>query len=595
METKVIEQDVFEEIQKRSFANVEKELVSAGKVLSQLAGKDLYIRSVNEDYVVYRPAGNSNVLLKATYSFTENDTIKLKNFERLVIDENSVNEARRNILRGLVDALYNDDTDTASEIWNRVSVSEMVKSKAQKPGKAPGDAGVDNADEEGQDKKGKARSARKPDGKYGSKTSSKDELLNLKAVDDALEEYAGVLPNYNEVKRHLLEAVKQVAEIVCEQQTGIFKIKFKDVISENDDEENDDEESDEKKDEKKDKKEIDEIEIDTDDKKESKKKNSEKSKKHREKVKKEREKLSEKEDEDDFEDEVVDVKRKNNEKDEKGLGETLMNLVAKNPSIIYVSKNELKEMVSRILAKRKEKNWDKELCEDIAYGLKKLAHSTYTDQAYDIIKYAATDEVWGLEEEVSDDDFEAFEQVSERYFEDVYKTAEKQYNSLTHLSEMLAKTASTLEADAKVYDIDPSKVSRVVTGYREYASQIMAQAHGPLNENIVRMVVGSLLTGVGNDYSLNQGKLFVDPGHFHKNFDLDDDNYKQHAKGGTKDIKKGDEEISISNPMTPKSMGPDKLDLEKTDGAKDFSVMKTGIHTNPMAPKAMGANQLDPD
>lgn len=584
METKIIEQDVFEEIQKKSFANVEQELVSAGKVLSQLAGKELTIRSVNEDYVVYQPVGSSNILLKATYSLTENDTIKLKNFEKLVIDESSVVKARHGILRGIVEALYNDDTDTASEVWNKINISEMVKSKAQKPGNAPGNAGIGNADEEGQDRKGKVRSGRKIDGKYGSNTSSEDELLDLKAVDDALEEYAGVLPNYNEVKRHLLEAIKQVAETVCDQQTGIFKIKFRDVISENKDE---DDECDEK--------EIDEIEIDTDKKKKSKKKISEKSKKHRNKVKKERKKIADKENDESFEDEIVDIKRKNNEKDEKGLSETLVDIISKNPSIIYVSKNELKEMVSRILGKRNEKNWDNELCEDIAYGLKKLAHNTYTDQAYDIVKYAATDEVWGLEEEVSDDDFEAFEQVSERYFDDVYKQSEKQYNVLEHLSEMLAKTATILEADARSYDVDSSKVSKVVTGYRKYASQIMAQARGPLDENIVRMVVGSLLTGVGNDYSLNQGKLFVDPGHFHKNFDLDNDDYNKHTAGGKKDAKKGDEELNTSNPISLKGFSADNLDLEKTAKSRGPEMMSRGIHDNPLAPKSIGAKQLDLD
>ena len=592
MKTKKIEQKVFEEIQKKSFATIESELRAAAKHLSKLAGKALELDSVNEDYVVFKPENQSDVYLKAHYELTDRGTIKFNNFEKIIVDESSKNDERKNILKGMINALMEDDVDTASEQWkelkNRFPVSEMVKKKAQGPGKAPGDAGVDNADEEGQEAKGKARTARKADNKYGTHTSSSEELMTLKAVDDALEEWSGSLPNYTEIKKLLIEAAKNVAKIVCEEKTDVIKVKMKEE-KECDEDDECDEDGEEKEEE------VEEVEIDTKDKADSKEKDGKKSKKQRDKVKKARDKMKDKEDDEEFEEAIVSLKRDNNAKDEESLSETLSELVSSNPYLIYVSRKELQEMISVILTRREEKNWDEKLCEDIAFGLKKIAHNTYADQAYDLIKFAAIDEVVGLDEEVSDDDYEAFEQVSEKYFENIYAVANKKHVALRNLSEMLSKAANTLESDVRAAGLDLSRVIKTVSDYREYASRVAASARtlSESDESVVRMVVGSLLSRAANDYSLNQSK-FVDPGHFHTNFDLDKDNYKQHAKGGTKDVMMGDEESSISNPMAPGSMGPDKLDLEKTAGSKGFDVMKLGIHTNPTVPgKAMGAAQLD--
>ncbi len=607
MKTRKIEQKVFEEIQKKSFETIESELRAAAKHLSRLAGKNLELVSTNEDYVIYKPEDQQDVFLKARYKVTDRGTIKLNNFEKIIVDESSKNEERKNILRNVINALMEDDPDAATDQWkelkNRFPVSEMVKKKASGTGKAPGDGGVGNADEEDQESKGKARCKRKEDSKYGSHTSSSEELMTLKAVDDSLEEWADSLPNFTEIKKYLIEAAKSVAKIVCEEKTDVIKIKMKDKkdkkydkddmkyskkdkMKYNDDDDDDDDDDD-----------IDEIEIDTKDKADKKEKTSKKSKKQREKVKKARTKMKYKEDDKDFEESIVSLKRNNNAKDEESLEDTISEIVSSNPQLIYISKNELKEMISRILTKREEKNWDEDLCEEIAFGLKKVAHNTYADQAYDLIKFAAVDEVVGLDEEVSDDDYEAFEQVSERYFENVYAVAKKKYDALRHLSEMLSKSATTLEGDVKAAGLDASKIIGTVSDFREYASQVAASARNlsEADESIVRMVVGSLLSRASNDYSLNQSK-FVDPGHFHTNFDLDADNYKQHAKGGTKDAMLGDEESSISNPMSPGSMGPDKLDLEKTASSKGFDVMKFGIHSNPTVPgKAMSASQLDLD
>jgi len=481
----------------------------------------------------------------------------------------------------------------------------MVKKKAQKAGCAPKDAGCCNADEEDQEAKGKKRANQSANrGKYGSLTTSDEELMDLKAVDDALEEWTKSLPNYLEIKKQLAEAAKQVAEIVCEEKTDAIKIKMKDKkprdeeedeedgSKEHEDEESEDEEDKEKEEGDEDD-DIDEIEIDMKDKEDSKKKTSEKSKKHRDKVKKERDKFAGKEDDEDFDDEVVKLKRDNNAQDEVGVKETLMNIVSTNPSLIYVSKNELHEMISRILTKKDEKNWNDNLCEDIAFALKKLAHSTYADKAYDMIKFAAVDQAMDLDEEVSDDDYEAFEQVSERYFNNIYSSAAKQSKALTNLSEMLARTATTLESDAKAAGLNKTEISKLVAEYRQYASQMAANARGPINENLVRTVVGSLLTRVADDYSLNQLK-FVDPGHFHKSIDLDDDDYEKWTGKAGKDSRRGDEEMrGAGNTAIPKSMGKNQLDLTPDGKIRDFNVMKNGVNANPTAPKAKTAKDLD--
>lgn len=614
MRTNIVDFEVFEAMQKRAFDNIYSELKEASKHLSKVAGKDLSIQSVNDHYVLFNVKEHNNLLLKADYEFTENDTIKFNNFEKIVIDETSKNEQRKDLIRNLIDSIQEDDNGESNSFWNKLSsqysLQELAKRKAAKPGHSNlggGDpAKAQNADEEDQDSKGKSRTKHgdvKGDGGFaGPGKPFKGELMSTQAVDDSLEEMVSHLPNYKDLKKQLLESARKVADVVCEEDTGVVKISFKEADyskkyfgkhNKKSDDDEDEKDSDEKSSEDHDEKEIDEVEIDKKDKKDKKKKMSSKSKKFRDKVAKDRKNMAKKELDENFISNIVRIKRSTNAQDSNTLSETFMDLITTYPEITYVSCEELTEMTKRVLRNSNEKNWNEELCHDIALGLRKLAHKTYSDKVYEVAKYAAMDDVVGLEEEVSDDEYEAFEQISERYFNDIYTKAELQYNSLMDLSEMLYRAATTLESDSQAHGLYNDSVKKVVAEYRQYSAQVAAEARGPLNENLVQMVVGSLLSKAGNDYSLNKGKLFVDPGHYRKNMDLDGDDYKGHTHGGSKKSVVGDEEINMGNPTAPSYKNAHDLDLEDTPKSKDHSVMKYGIHTNPMAPPAKSSSQLD--
>jgi len=621
MKTRKIGQETFEAIRKRSHDNIRDEICKASNKLRKAFKKKLKVENINDDYVVFASEDNPNIFLKARYRFTENDTIKFNNFEKIILDESSKQKSRKKILKNMINSLQNDDNESANESWEELMykfpITEMVKKKAAKTGHAPGDSGCFNADEEDQERQGKIRSSRKSDGRYGSLTSTSDELMTLKAVDPCLEEYAHQLPNYISSMKYLIEALKDTDEIVGKDEVEDVKIKKKNKKDKYNDDENedidddiededdkddededdkDDEDEDDEDDEDKDEdEEIDEVEVDTKDKDNKKKSMGVKSKKHRVKVHAARNKFSKKEKDSDFSDKIVQIKRDNNMGDGEAIEEALIDIVAENPEIIYVSKDELSSMISRILESRGESGYDFYLCEDIAIGLRKLAHKIYNDQAYDIAKYCAIDEVVSLDEEVSDDDYEAFEEISSRYYEDIYDRANKQFKVINNLYETIEKVADILESEAENTEIIKDKeVQQLILEYRKIAGRIKSN---PFNENLVKNIVGSLLTRVQNDYTLNQ-LVFKEPCHFRDNIDLDKNDYEKLTKKSTKDSYIGDEEmysyvLSDKYSLKEKEFDPNKLDLFNPDKYKDFNVMKNGVVQNPMAPKSLDSRNLD--
>jgi translation elongation factor EF-1beta len=596
MKIKNINQNLFEEIKKRSFDSVKKELVESSVRLSKALGVDFKVSDINESYVVYS-SPNPYSFLKASYEITDRGTIKLENFETLIVDKDSIAESRKSALRGFIESLIDNDKDKAEDCWknymSNINIQEMVKKKAAAPGRAPGDpANPYNADEEDQSAQGRKRIANKKPAIRGDEemsdgpnpAPSSAELMTLKAVDPSLEEHLRVLPNYMSITPKLVESAKNVARVFFPEAEDV-KISTKKNGEEQE--------------------ELDSVELNGVEKSETGKKMKKGSKKNREKIFDAREKFAKNEKNENFIQKLVDIKRFNNAQEADSLSETLTDFVSENATLIYVSKDELKDMIQRIYDSKGEENWDEDLCEEIAFGLRKLAFNTYIDKAFDIARSAAIDEVMDLEEEVSEDSYEAFEEISSRYFNNIYENHNRQSKVLSDLSEMLVRTADTLEADIKSAGLE-NVGNKTIAEFRQYAAQMAANTRGHINESIVKMVVGSLLSGVGNDYSLNDKASLVPFGHFRPSIDLEKD-YGKWVGDGSKDSRIGDEEMkspNTGNPLAPKYMDKNKLDLEDGKykhwsdrgekevflGDEEMSGVNAG---NPSAPKYMTSKQLD--
>ena len=91
MKVKNIKNDLFSEIKNKSFDRIKEELNETSKQLSKTLGIDFRVSNINESYVLYS-SPNPNAYLKASYSFTDRDTVKLENFETLVIDAKSIED-----------------------------------------------------------------------------------------------------------------------------------------------------------------------------------------------------------------------------------------------------------------------------------------------------------------------------------------------------------------------------------------------------------------------------------------------------------------------------------------------------------------------
>ena len=631
MQSRIIDHGVLEQIEKRSWKKMEAELREAAQQLRKVYGIDFSLASVNEDYVLFR-SDRDNEYLKARYNFTDRGTIRLESLERLVVSEASKKKARKEIIGKMVDGIADDDKEKANEAWaelvRRFPLSEMVKSKAGKGDVRGGDpAKADNADEENQASQGRARANKKgavrgDEEMPAAGNAPKGELATLGAVDPSLEENASLLPNFTKIISRIIEAAKEVADEVLEDDVEKVKVTKKAKKheepdgDEGDDDEGDfggksdedgdegegDEDGDEpeekkekksKKAKKDDKDDVEAIEIDTTEKAKDAEKQNEACKCRRNKIAEARGAFAKACKGEKFKDRIKKIKGLNNTNDEEGLSEALSDLVVTTPSLVYVSREELVGVIRDIFESDKVDNWNAELCEDIAFGLRKLAYNTHVDRSFDVVRGAALDGVVSLDEEVSDDDYEAFENVSSRFFENIYEKRAKQVKALNDLSETLAVAANILESDVEAAGLDRKVAAKTVLEFRQFASKMRAQAYKGINESVVKMVVGSLLQKHANDYSLNSQATLSDPGHFRGPIDLDQD-YEKHAGKNRSEFKKGDDGMSLSNPLAPKGKGPGELDLDKGgDAAKDFSVMQHGIHDNPLAPKAKGPGELD--
>jgi hypothetical protein len=120
MQRKLINYEVFEKLQENSLAAAQYELVEAEDVLAHIINSGpLNFHNFTESHVLYET--DNHTYVRANYQIDgKNKSLTFDNIEEIVIDESSYNEARRNSIRTMLDAILEDNTPKADGLFNNV-------------------------------------------------------------------------------------------------------------------------------------------------------------------------------------------------------------------------------------------------------------------------------------------------------------------------------------------------------------------------------------------------------------------------------------------------------------------------------------------
>ena len=140
MKRKLISYDAFKNLAESSLTHVEKELIEAEDVLATSLGLDeVELYTFSETDVTYKTSDDN--FIHATYTVS-NDQVILEDIQLLVVEQESERAAARQTISAMVDKLLDNDTNSASGLFESYMSMPFVKrelavNEAAKIGKSP--------------------------------------------------------------------------------------------------------------------------------------------------------------------------------------------------------------------------------------------------------------------------------------------------------------------------------------------------------------------------------------------------------------------------------------------------------------------------
>lgn len=118
MQRKLIGYDVFEKLLENNLPTTQYELIEAEDILSRVLDKgSLTFHHFDESHVIYET--EDGTFVRANYQLGK-DAILFEGLEEIVIDQETENTARKNVLRNMIDAVLEDNSPKADTFFNEV-------------------------------------------------------------------------------------------------------------------------------------------------------------------------------------------------------------------------------------------------------------------------------------------------------------------------------------------------------------------------------------------------------------------------------------------------------------------------------------------
>ena len=546
MKRKLIDYDVFKQIESKFLQTAEKELNEATDAIASAIGKDnISLFGLTENEATF--ATDQGTLVHATY-IIDDSKLLLENIEELVVDEASQINEGKSILDKMVDSILDDNKKDASDLFSnyfnlpyvRVNLQEGVINEAKKHGKG---------------KKMpphllahfKKMAAKKK--KNGGKETKREELMKKhstkkmahlckKASSKMVKEWASVSKNVLDYVDFRTYGAPTLCETIKDKLGNVVTVAVP-----------------------------------------------------RSQIKNEAKMLS-------FNWKTLntdvmtqrdlmkmlshnvhwglackDMKKHNAMSEASKLQETIENVVSAFPSVIYLTEAELAKLINKTLIREGAKNFDDSDCYFLAEGLLRTCYDNYKDKVNQIFKLAETfesDSYEGFKEasEVMVEKLEEVEKTERMAFEDTYKAL----NSLAGLAEHFGDASIKHEIAGYLGDIENAlsgKKAFDLDVLEEAASMLKAAANLPMSGDWhVNDKVGHTVTG-DVDAIAKYSKIDGTPGKYASTRSPFVSDGKSYDKHGIEDLKKGylthdgpDVYPNVKNPYVPKA-GEFKIHGEK--------------------------------
>lgn len=433
MRRKLIKQDAFDRITNESVTTVERELVEAAPILAKAVGRrHVSLHSFTESTVAYETQDDTYV--HAGYGIKDGKIV-FNNIEELVIDESTRKEKMRGVLSEMLDSVLKDDHTTATDLFkNYLGMVRWAESKGQ-PTKRQVQNENHNWDES---QKANILRAAKSVGIDDAYVVSQNvlEYVEFMKHGPALKESTVKADEKGNVVGVLMPTINE------RNKNKILSFKWKTVNADN----------------------------------------------HQV-----RESVAALPQDQNFCKAIANLKRQNAFADQAALEESLDNVVSTWPGLLYVTQDELSQVIGEALQTAGATNYDDRTCVFMAEGILRKAHSAYTERVAQILHlanapkcdektdpyvhfqnvaanfYPTLDEQFGLERKVFSDLYETFEGV--------YKTADRRGNNAlkkeaaAYLNELASVLNEEVRADLAIAEDAAQWLSRFVEANVEGSSE----------------------------------------------------------------------------------------------------------------------------
>lgn len=113
---------------------------------------------------------------------------------------------------------------------------------------------------------------------------------------------------------------------------------------------------------------------------------------------------------------IAELKRYNNISDNSSLEESLENIVAKWPSVLYLTQDELSAQIAEAFEIANVSNYDDNICNFMAEAILRTAHNAYTDRVKKIAHLAGVSNDITSECKTCKDSYKEFQNVASKFF-----------------------------------------------------------------------------------------------------------------------------------------------------------------------------------